>query len=354
MNPGRSLTVAGSRIAGLVSCVPSRVVDNAPYFEQFGDKARDIEKMTGVRERRRVNDDETTADLCQRAAERLLDQLGWARDSVDALFFITQTPDFRLPATACALQARLGLGTHVIAFDVNLGCSGYPYGLWLAMTTVASGAARRALLLVGDTISKTVDPEDRSTAMLFGDAGTATAIEADAGGTARFVLGTDGSGERQLIIAEGAYRKASAASVADTEAPAEEAAGPRADALYMDGGAIFNFTLATVPPLVAATLEPAGGAERFDAFLFHQANAFMLRHLAKKAKLPADKVPVNIDRFGNTSSATIPLLMTTDLAERLGTEKMRLGMFGFGVGFSWGAADIEVGPLACVETIEYP
>lgn len=350
MNPGRSLTVAGSRIAGLVSCVPSRVVDNAQYFEQFGDKARDIEKMTGVRERRRVNEDETTADLCQRAAERLLDQLGWARDSVDALFFVTQTPDFRLPATACALQARLGLSTQVIAFDVNLGCSGYPYGLWLAMTTVASGAARRALLLVGDTISKTVDPEDRSTAMLFGDAGTATAIETDADGTARFVLGTDGSGERQLIIAEGAYRT----SPAVAPAAESDAAGPRADALYMDGGAIFNFTLATVPPLVAATLEPAGGAEQFDAFLFHQANAFMLRHLAKKAKLPTDKVPVNIDRFGNTSNATIPLLMTTDLAERLGTEKMRLGMFGFGVGFSWGAADVEVGPLACVETIEYP
>ncbi len=343
--PGRSVSVAGSRIAGVVSCVPTQVVDNVPFIERFGDKAHDIEKMTGVRERRWTDADTTTADLCQRAAERLLDQLGWERDSVDALFFVTQTPDYRLPATACALQGRLGLGKHVIAFDINLGCSGYPYGLWQAMQTVASGAARRALLLVGDTITKTVDADDRSTAMLFGDAGTATAIEPDANGSARFILGTDGTGERQLIIAEGAYR---AAPVLE-----EGVMGPKADALYMDGGAIFNFTLATVPPLVAATLETGGGVDRFDAFLFHQANAFMLRHLAKKSKLPADKVPVNIDRFGNTSSATIPLLMTTDLADRLREGSTHLGLFGFGVGFSWGSVDVTVGPLTCVETIYY-
>ena len=343
--PGRSISVTGSRIAGVVSCVPTRVVDNAPFIERFGEKARDIEKMTGVRERRWTDPDTTTADLCQRAAETLLDRLGWERDTVDALFFVTQTPDYRLPATACALQGRLGLGKHVIAFDVNLGCSGYPYGLWLAMTTVAGGAARRVLLLVGDTITKTVDSEDRSTAMLFGDAGTATAIEVDEAGHGRFILGTDGLGERQLMIAEGAYRAA--------PIPAEDVAGPKADALYMDGGAIFNFTLATVPSLVASTLEEGGGIDQFDAFLFHQANAFMLRHLAKKAKLPAERVPMNIDRFGNTSSATIPLLMTTELADRLRDTPTRLGMFGFGVGFSWGSVDIEVGPLACVETIDY-
>ena len=345
MTPGRSVSVEGSRIAGIVSCVPEQVVDNAQFLERFGDKAREIEKMTGVRERRWTTTETTTADLCQRAAETLLDRLGWERASVDGLFFVTQTPDYRLPATACALQKRLGLGSHVIAFDVNLGCSGYPYGLWLAMMAVASGAARRTLLLVGDTITKTVDIEDRSTAMLFGDAGTATAIEVDAAGQASFILGTDGAGERQLIIAKGAYRR--------IPLPAEAVQGPKADALYMDGGAIFNFTLATVPPLVAATLERGGGAAGFDAFLFHQANAFMLRHLAKKSKLPPDKVPVNIDRFGNTSSATIPLLMTTDLAERLRDGPMRLGMFGFGVGFSWGSVDVKVGPLACVETIDY-
>lgn len=341
---GRSVSVAGSRIAGVVSCVPARRLDNAPFLERFGNKANEIEKMTGVLERRWTEDGQTTADLCQRAVETLLERLGWERDTVDALFLVTQTPDYRLPATACALQSRLGLGKALIAFDVNLGCSGYPYGLWLAMMTAASGAARRVLLLVGDTISKTVDSEDRATAMLFGDAATATAIEMNEEGSARFILGTDGAGEHQLIIAGGGYRGVSAADDAE----------PKPGTLFMDGGAIFNFTLATVPPLIRATVDNGGGGiEAFDAFLFHQANAFMLRHLAKKAKLPADRVPVNIDRFGNTSSATIPLLMTNVLAERLRVQSMRLAMFGFGVGFSWGAADLEVGPLACVETIEY-
>lgn len=342
--PGRLVSLAGSKIAGVVSCVPPRAVDNARFREQFGDKAADIEKMTGVLERRWADAGTTTADLCQQAAECLLKRLGWERGSVDALFFVTQTADYRLPATACALQARLGLNRQVIAFDVNLGCSGYPYGLWLAMAAIASGSAKRVLLLVGDTISKTVDSQDRSTAMLFGDAGTATAIEVDDQGEAHFVLGTDGEGERQLIIAEGAYRSAPVS---------DELQGPRTDALYMDGGAIFNFTLATVPPLVAATLDRAGGVDRFDAFLFHQANAFMLRHLAKKSKLPADKVPLNIDRFGNTSSATIPLLMTTNLAGQLTARQNRLALFGFGVGFSWASADISVGPLGCAETIDY-
>lgn len=343
MTPGRSVLVAGSRIAGVVSCLPTEVLDNAPFRERFGDKADDIEKMTGVRERRWTRPDQTTADLCQRAAEVLLQRLEWDADTIDALFFVSQTPDYRLPATACALQGRLGLSKQVIAFDINLGCSGYPYGLWLAMTTIASGAARRVLLLVGDTISKTVDPEDRSTAMLFGDAGTATAIERDEAGTARFVLGTDGLGERQLIIPEGGYRRSEATG---------DAEGPKADALYMDGGAIFNFTLATVPPLVAATVEGGGGIEAFDFLLFHQANAFMLRHLAKKAKVPPEKVPLNIDRFGNTSSATIPLLMTSDLSERLKGQALHLGLFGFGVGFSWASADLTVGPLACVEQVD--
>lgn len=337
----RSVSVTGSRIVGVVSCVPERVVDNVSFRERFGDKANDIEKMTGVLERRWTDKETTTADLCQRAAETLLERLGWERDSVDALFFVTQTPDYRLPATACALQGRLGLARHTLAFDVNLGCSGYPYGLWLAMTAIAGGGARRVLLLVGDTITKTVDSEDRSTAMLFGDAGTATALEVDPAGKASFILGTDGTGERQLIIPEGAYR-----------ASQPNADGAKADSLYMDGGAIFNFTLATVPPLVAATVEH-DGIEAFDAFLFHQANAFMLRHLAKKSKLPPEKVPVNIDRFGNTSSATIPLLMTTDLADRLRNAPARIGMFGFGVGFSWGSVNIEMDRLECAETIDY-
>lgn len=311
------------------------------FTDRFGDGVADVTKMTGVQHRHWVDDATTTSDLCETAAIRLLDGLGWGADTIDALIFISQTPDYRLPATAISLQARLGLRPGVIAFDVNLGCSGYPYGLWLAMMMVSSGSARRVLLAIGDTSSRVVDPDDRATALLFGDAGTVTAIEASEDTEpVSFVLGSDGAGADNLIIPHGGARRAEHRTSHDPEK------------LFMDGGEIFTFTLKAVPPLVADTLILSDTkTEDYDAFLFHQANSFMIRHLAKKSKLPPERVPINIDRYGNTSSATIPLLIADDLAPRLRNEALRIGMFGFGVGYSWASASMCIGPLACVETV---
>lgn len=347
MNGGREAKVAGARIAGLVSCLPRERVDNSGFAGRFGQAAVDeVVKMIGVQSRRRIAPGATTRDLCRAAGVHLLAGLGWAPDSVDAVIFVSQTPDYRLPATACALQADLGIAPGCIAFDVNLGCSGYPYGLWLAQSMVAGGAARRVLLAVGDTISRIVDPQDRATAMLFGDAGTVTAIEADPASGAYFILGSDGRGAANLIVPEGGFRQ----HVAGDDARLD---GRDPASLYMDGGEIFNFTLRSVPPLVARTIEQAGaGIEDYDAFLFHQANLFMLKHLAKKSKLAPEKVPLNIDRYGNTSSASIPLLMTTDLADSLRSGRRKLAMFGFGVGYSWASASLDVGPLQICDTIE--
>jgi 3-oxoacyl-[acyl-carrier-protein] synthase-3 len=342
---GQHARTQGARIVGIVSCVPPRVIENSFYEEQFGDGVAEVTKMTGVLRRHRAEEDVTTSDLCEAAASRLLEKLGWERDSVDGLIFVTQSPDYRLPATACAVHGRMGLRTGAIAFDVNLGCSGYPYGLWLAMMGIQTGAMRRVLLAVGDTSGKTIDESDRATAMLFGDCGTVTAIELAEEGDAvsHFILGSDGKGADNLIVPNGAFR------VRKAEGRFE---GRNLDKLYMDGGEIFTFTLKSVPPLINETIESSGvPREEYDAFLLHQANTFMINHIAKKAKLPKEKVPINMDRYGNTSSATIPLLMTTDLAEQLATKKMRLGMFGFGVGYSWASASIDVGPLRCVETI---
>jgi 3-oxoacyl-[acyl-carrier-protein] synthase-3 len=213
------------------------------------------------------------------------------------------------------------------------------------MTMVQSGAARRVLLCVGDTISKIVDVTDRSTALLFGDAGTVTAIEAAQEHKASFVLGTDGRGASNLIVPKGGFKDYSKSGDPRTT-------GKASDCLYMDGGEIFNFTLKAVPALVTETIESSGlSLGDHDSFLFHQANLFMLKHLIKKAKLPSEKTPINIDLYGNTSCASIPLLMTTCLQERLKNESMQLAMFGFGVGYSWAGASINVGPLRCVETI---
>lgn len=340
---GTAVTINGVRIAGVVACVPQRVLGNAELAEKFGEAVAQVTKMTGVTERHIAAAGQTTADLCAVAADALFERAGVERDTIGALIFITQTPDHRLPATACLLQARLGLPTHVAAFDVNLGCSAYPYGLWLASMMIASGGRRRVLLLVGDTISKIINAEDRATAMLFGDCGTATLVEADPDGNpATFLLGTDGGGGQNLIVPKGGFRD---------DLPADPRNSNPADTLFMEGSEIFNFTLAAVPKLVDDLVESSGAArDAFDAFLFHQANAFMIKHLAKKAKLPPEKVPINIDRFGNTSSATIPLLLVTDCRELVtaGSPAL-LAMLGFGVGYSWGGCAMRVGPLAVAD-----
>lgn len=347
---GQKVHTRGARIAGIVACVPKQVINNNHFFSRFGEGAvNDVVKMIGVGSRRWVAPDTTTADLCSLAAKKLIEGLGWPVDSLDGILFVSQTPDYILPATACALHGRLGLRTGAVAFDVNLGCSAYPYALWLAMTMVQSGLANRLLVAVGDTSSRLVDMDDRSTAMLFGDAGTVTAIEkstpTDDASLAHFIMGTDGVGAHNLIVPGGRFKSGVKVD--------PRFSGRKPECLFMDGGEVFNFTLKAVPPLIAACIATANHPiASYSGFLFHQANLFLIKHLIKKAKLPPQTVPVNIDRYGNCGSASIPLLMTTELSTSLRTGSQRLALFGFGVGYSWASASLNVGPLSCIETIE--
>ncbi|THD64088.1 3-oxoacyl-ACP synthase III family protein [Phenylobacterium sp.] len=341
--PGYS--VPGVALRGVVSCVPARRVTNDYFKTRFSDDdIADVIKMIGVEARHWAADGQTTADLCRAAAGRLLERLAWEPSSVDALIFVSQTPNQRLPATSCELHADLGLAPACQAFDVALGCSGYTYGLWLAAAMINAGC-RRVLLLAGETSSRIVDPADRGTALLFGDAGTATALEASPGATPmHFVLGTDGTGAQNLIVQGGGFR-----AIAPD---ARRAEGYDPEQLFMDGGAVFSFTLKAVPALVRDTLSRAEAtSDDIDALVLHQANRFMLNHIAKKVGVGPERTPINIDRFGNTSSATLPLVLSTDLAERLMKEPMRLMLAGFGVGYSWGGVYMTAGPLGCAETI---
>lgn len=347
---GKQLRTKGGRIAGVVACLPTRQISNDYFAEQFGaDAVKEVVKMIGVEHRRWVDEGVSTADLCYQAAERLLSGLDWQRESIDALIFLSQTPDYRLPATACSLHGRLGLQPSCLAFDINLGCSAYPYALWLGLNMIQTGGAKRVLLAIGDTSSKCINPSDRSTAMLFGDAATVTALEysENSSNEAFFILGTNGKGSHNLIIPRGASKDYSL-----TNDPRLEGKDP--NCLYMDGTEIFTFTMQVVPPLISSTIEISGfKADDFDAFLFHQANLFMLKHLIKKAKLPVDRIPININKFGNTSSASIPLLMTDNLGSLLQEKSIRLAMFAFGVGYSWGSTVLTVGPLDVVEMIDF-
>jgi 3-oxoacyl-[acyl-carrier-protein] synthase-3 len=344
---GREVKTTGASITGIVSCVPSREIENDYFINKFGESGvNDVVKIIGVHKRHWVDDNTTTRDLCLHAGKRLLKDLDWDPKSVDALIFVSQTPDFRLPASACILQAELELSNSCIAFDLNLGCSAYPYALWLGMTMIQTGAARRVLLAVGDTCSKTTDMNDRATALLFGDAGVMTALESNSDEKeSHFIMGTDGTGANNLIIPIGAFK-----SYPIYKDLRFKNINPLCT--FMDGAEVFNFTLQAIPNLVKQTFEFANKtAVDYDAFLFHQANRFMVERLAKKSKLPIDKVPININNFGNTSSASIPLLITTTLREQLQNQRIKLAMFGFGVGYSWASASIEMGKLNVIENI---
>ena len=334
-------TISSVKIAGIATVVPSQ---SSPVGS--GGDDGDLSKViasTGVHSRRVSAPEVCTSDLCVKAAEVVLDGAHWDRDTVDLLIFVSQTPDQVLPATACLLHGRLGLGKQCAAFDVNLGCSGYVYGLSLASAHLQAGMASRVLLLVGDTISKITSAEDRSVAYLFGDAGTATLLERDAGAAPmNYITGTDGSGGVHLQVEAGLFRKPSS-EITRTQTVREGGNVRNDEQLFMNGAEIFNFTIREIPSLIRSTLEQAQWSlNDVDAVVLHQANQFMINYLAKRMKLPPEKVVLALEEYGNTSSASIPLAICAQLKDRLSKGRMKLLLAGFGVGFSWAAAAIEL------------
>jgi 3-oxoacyl-[acyl-carrier-protein] synthase-3 len=326
--------LTGFRIAGVSTCVPPDVVDNLDLGEAYG--ATDVRKvvsMAGVRHRHVVKPGVTATDLCTDAAKVLLDRLGWSPESVTGLIMVTQSPDYFLPSSSCVVHARLGLGIHCAAFDVGLGCSGYPYGLYLAATMLNGGGHQRILMLHGETPSRFPSPDDHATTLLFGDAGSATALEAsdDPADEAFFGLYTDGTGAGGLIIKGGAFRD-----------PNPE--DPRDRCVYMDGAAIFNFTIKRVPAMVEEALAFSGKrVEDIDHYLFHQSNRFIMKHLMKKCGLPEAAVPFTIEDTGNCGGPSVAVTLTKSLAQRE-ARPQTLMMLGYGVGLSWSSAVVRLGP----------
>jgi len=310
----------------------------AALYPSWG--ADKIFEKTGIRERRVAADGQTASDLGYAAADALLSKTGVDRGTIDLLLYCTQSPDYFLPTTACVLQDRLKLPTNAAAFDYNLGCSAFPYGLAMARSLIESGIANNALLVMGETYSRYIHPMDKSVRTLFGDAGSATlitAVERDAPTLGPFVLGTDGGGAQNLIVPRGGARLP--ASDDPLEELTDESGNVRTDAnLYMNGPAILEFTIRRIPAVVQELLTKAGLAmDDIQHVVLHQANEYMLRYLQKKLKVPDEKFAVHFADCGNTVSSTIPIVLQ-QLAEtgRLSNGD-RIMVVGFGVGYSWGA-----------------
>ena len=303
------------KLDGIVSCLPKKKISNNSLSQIFSEKdIKNISKSTGVESRFLTTSLEKTSDLCLKAANHLIESLGWERKTIDGIIFISQTPDKLIPATSNRLQYLLGLSNNAFAFDINLGCSAYPYGLWIASSLMQSGS-KRILILVGDTISKIINNKDRSTAFLFGDAGSATALSIKDNNPINFILGSDGEGSENI---KAEYNQN----------------------LEMNGAKVFEFSLSRIPSLVKNIDFYNGGTH--DIYFFHQANKFMLNYLKKKCKIPEESFPVNIENYGNTSSASIPLLMTDCINKENLRNTSNVALLGFGVGFSWSAASLSL------------
>ena len=326
LNQG-SIKIKNASIKGVVSCIPKNIIKN-DYFEKFfhAEEIKNITNSTGVKERRWVkNKDSHSFKLCLIAATDLLKGLKWEPSSVEGIIFVTQTHQKIMPAESCIIQSELGLKESTFLLDINSGCAGYAYGCMVAYSLINSGL-KRVLVLAGETPSKIIDPNNKATSILFGDAGTATAIEKD--GNAHnniFIYGGDGKGANLLTCPNNGF-------------------------LEMQGADVFTFTLKKVPELVSQIDNLH--KKPHDYYLFHQANNFILKNIIRKVKISKDKCPINIDLFGNVSSASIPLLMVTNLKEKLITGANDIACIGFGVGLSWSGMSFNSSEIEYINMLE--
>lgn len=339
-------TLERVRLRGLVCCVPKATISNLDCAEEKRSERERLVRNIGIHTRRLCYPWQCFSDLAKAAAERLLDAVQWKRDEVDALIVVTQSPDYPIPATAIILQDRLKLPTTTIAYDINLGCSGYPFGIYTVGSMLASGGIRKALLLVGDRCASIDDP-------IFSDCGTATALEFDPDAPPiPFDMNSDGSGYRAIILPVGGHREPTQIHhlVAHKDA---EGDWKRDVDLILDGTAVLNFSTQRIPPALRSLCEYAGTPiESIDYFVLHQANRMINETIRKKLQLAPERFPSTLYEFGNTSSASIPLTMTVRLREALSSGPATVLMSGFGIGLSWGSCIVRTDALAMPELVE--
>lgn len=335
------------KIAGISAGVPSNVIDNMQGGDRFSAEysPADFIETTGVHERRWSNS-LTTSDLCVPAAEKLLFDLGWDKQEIEALVFVSQTADYVLPATSCIIQDRLSLSKECFTLDISLGCSGWVHGMSVVASLMQNGTIRKALLLAGDAKARVIDSDP-----LFGHAGTVTAVEyAEGEDGFKFHFGTDGSGYDAIIIPDGGARNGFTMHSFDEEIIEGKSYTRMQD--RMKGMDVFSFGISTAPKSVKKLAEHYGfNYLDYDFFVFHQANMKMNNMIAKKLKLDAEKVPSSMAHFGNTSSASIPITIVTELKNQVVGHKKFI-CCGFGVGLSWGTVAFDVDNLLISDLVE--
>lgn len=330
----------GIGIAGIACAVPDNYVTVDGFIPVFGEEIpAKFSAATGIKAMYKALPEQTAGDLAYAAAENLFSHLPVDRGKIGALLLVTQSPDYRRPATACVLQHRLGLPMDCAAMDIGLGCSGFVYGLQTAMSMMERSDMEYCLLLMGETASKLVHPLDKSIVMMYGDAGAAILLERKPEAKSCTLLRSDGSRFKTIILPAGGFR--------DMDPPKDrfmcnDGIERSLYDIYMEGTSVFSFSITDVPQSIQDYLRHTGTtAEDYDLFLFHQANQFIIKQLSKKLKLPKEKVPQSLERYGNSGGISIPLTLCANFGEQsVGVQKVF--MAGFGIGLSWGITSAEL------------
>ena len=342
-------------ITALSACVPKNIIDNYKYGLDIWPKeeVKKVVDKVGVFERRFADEQTCSSDLCFAAAEKLIKDNQIDKSEIDLLVFLSQTPDYRMPATSILLQDRLGLPMSTMAFDISLGCSGFISALCIVYSMMQSGGFRKALLLDGETRSKVYSRKDRREAFIFGDAGIAALIEKNEKfGESHFSINSDGSRGNLIMIPGGGYRNMSSEETLK-EKVVDEYGNVRSDEqAFMNGADVFNFVIKEVPKDIKHLMEVTGeDIQQLDYYIFHQANSFINNYIAKKMKLDRTKIPWTIQKYGNTSSVSVTLTIVSELKGQMEGEK-KLMMSAFGVGMAWATAIVPFVDCKISEIVE--
>lgn len=341
------------RIEGLTACVPKNTEENSELDLWSKEEYERFLATTGIERRRVVESGTCTSDLCYVAAEKLIEQLNWEKSDIDCLIFVTQTPDYKLPATACILQERLGLSKSCMALDISMGCSGWIFGITTMAALLQNGYLKKGLLLVGDTVTTTKSPLDKATYPLFGDAGTATALQYSENAPGiKSCLFTDGGNHDAIMIRDGGARYPVTPESFAVKTYENGSVRNNLQSI-LDGPTVFTFGISKAPQCVNQLIEYFNiNKDDVDFYVFHQANLLMNEKIRNKLKLPDHKTPYILKDFGNTSSASIPLTMVCNLKKELEEKETKIIACGFGVGLSWGAVYLETENIKHCQLIE--
>ena len=345
------IEIKNVQISGVVTCVPATIVKNqSSNIFSTKEECEKFISITGVSEKRHAENDVCTSDSCFKAATHLLNILNWEKSEIDFLIFVSQTPDYLAPNTSIILQDRLGLSKKCASFDIPLGCSGYVYGLSIISSLISSSNFGKGILLVGDTLSRQCSASDKSTYPLFGDAASATGIEFKHNVSIKFSLWSDGSGYKSIYVPDGGYRSPFSSDSLTNHT--DEKGNIRSNLnTFMNGTDVFGFGISEVPKVFNDFIEHYNiNSSSIDFFIFHQANKYMNELIRKKLKIPLHKYPYSIEKYGNTSSATIPLTMSVVKWNLSGSSIL---LCGFGVGLSIGILQTILPVNFLNEFIEY-